>query len=546
MDKIYGIDLGTSNCLVAEVIGGGRDTVIQCLPVEESSKAHSFRSVVHFSDPEHCIIGETAEHKLLEHPDQTIELIKTRIGKEKSVEIKFEESKLIREYSPQELAAFLLQHIHRMHPNKVKKAVLTVPADFDREKKAVTKQVGDLAEIEIVELIEEPSAAIMYYLYKTTTQEEVKKLKDQPKNYLVFDFGGGTLDLSLIQVSLDKNGNTSPSVIAIDGNPELGGNLIDLQFCKYIIDEVLTREYSYDPFVHQVAEEFAYYMKYLRFRKKTDLAVKKFILSLKKGLEEVKILLSEEDEVTYEFPLITYDDIEISREEFEAEILDTYFRTPVTNALENIQKKNTKRLQIDQILFVGGTSRIPYFRTLINDIFPGADQRIIMFDEYDTAIAKGAAILGAIINNQSIPPFDFNRCRSTVANSILIEHFNTDELVVPFGTQFPFPTPIEKKFAIRHSLNTFIDIEVKEQIGTSDRYRTIKKAQFYHPFYYTDETVTVLLQIDQYGIVYVSAIHDVTDEAVDFRMKPLYVLEDNVVEEKKAHIKRVSGQIGSY
>jgi molecular chaperone DnaK len=533
LEEIYGIDLGTSNCLVAKVTGSNDFTRVDCLTADKETRASFLPSVIYFKNDKETIIGEKAKYLLPQFPNQTIELIKTRIGIDHKIDIRFSDKTI--EKSPQELSAYLLKELNDVNNKKIKKAFLTVPADFDMGKKEVTLQVGNLADIEIIGLIEEPSAAIMYFLYDKYKDENLPNLKDLVKNYLVFDFGGGTLDLSLIKVELDKDGNIKPTVLVVDGNPTLGGNLIDLEMCKYIVEEYLLEVYNDDQFINEVAKEFSYYYKENRFSMNSSLDVKRFILRLKNKVEEAKIKLSSNDEVEIDFQNINYENITFSREELEEDILKPNFRGKILKAFDELDIKNEGREFIDEALFVGGTSQIPYFIELVSEKIPGINKRITIMKEYDTAIAKGAAILGSIKAGNPIAPFHLNTLKNTVPHDIFIEHRNEKELVIKHGATFPLKQPIKKSVAIKHSLNTHINLKVFEEKGK----RIIKEAEFYHPMFYTGEQIDVVFNIDNHGIISFKAFHPETNEGVDFNLDKLYLLDQNEVNVIKREMQKI-------
>jgi molecular chaperone DnaK len=533
MDEIYGIDLGTSNCLIAKVTGSNDYTRVDCLTADRDTKATFLPSVIHFKNNDETIIGEKAKYLLPQYPSQTIELIKTRIGIDHNIEIQLNNNSI--QKSPQELSAFLLKELNEVNNNKIKKAFLTVPADFDMGKKEVTLQVGNLADIEIIGLIEEPSAAIMYYLYDKYKNNNRSDLQSLVKNYLVFDFGGGTLDLSLIKVELDEKGNINPSVLLVDGDPTLGGNLIDLEMCRYLIEEYLLEVYCDDLFIRQVSNEFNYYYRENRFSTNSTIDVKRFILRLKNKIEEAKINLSTYEEVEIDFQNINYENISFSREEFVDDILQPNFRGKILRAFDELDKKNEGKIFIDEALFVGGTSQIPYFKELVIEKIPQLKNKITIMEEYDTAIAKGAAILGTIKAGTPIAPFYLNSLKNTVPHDIFIEHGNDKELVINHGAVYPLEKPIKKVVTIRHSLNTHINLKVFEEKGK----RTIKEAEFFHPMFYTGEIIDVVFNIDQHGIISFTAYHPETKESVDFDLDKLFLLDMQEVNEIKREMKQV-------
>ena len=203
--------------------------------------------------------------------------------------------------------------------------MLTVPAFFDQNQKDATKQAGQLAGINIREMIEEPSAAIMYHLFSQYKEHGIDWFQRRGKrNVLVFDFGGGTLDLSLISVECEGE-EVKPRVLFVGGDNELGGNIIDFVFVRHIL-EYLCLNYRDDGFIQEVKRAYEDYYdgyinhKRLRFPADVSPEIKNFILRLKRNLENVKIQLSTREETTIVFERI-YAPLRLTRKQFEDVVL---------------------------------------------------------------------------------------------------------------------------------------------------------------------------------------------------------------------------------
>ena len=193
----YGIDLGTSNCLISKVISNLDDTFdVKCLTDDEGED--SFPSVVYFENEQNYKVGEKARKHLFTEPDSTVELIKIRLGKTHKIQVKTPNSRF--EKSPQEISSYLLKHFNTIHSDNIENVVVTVPAFFDQNQKEATMQAGIIADIKPQSLIEEPTAAIMYHIFSEYKAKGINFMNMPQKNVLVFDFGGGTLDLSLIEL----------------------------------------------------------------------------------------------------------------------------------------------------------------------------------------------------------------------------------------------------------------------------------------------------------------------------------------------------------
>jgi molecular chaperone DnaK (HSP70) len=470
METIYGIDLGTSNCMAAVVKHTDGKFEVECMKSGELE-----------------INGET--------------LTKT----------------------PQEIYD-ILRHFQSFYGKRIQRAVVTVPAYFSDHQKQAVLTAGELAGIRIEELIEEPAAAIMYHLYSLCSNQHVSDALPQGRaNFLVFDFGGGTLDLSLIQVTVDEDGMVRPIVLLHEGDADLGGNDIDIELCKYLLEELcdLERDQKWD----DVLNEYLYYYQYRTFRKECDPRTKSLIIKLKEMSEVLKIRLSSEDVVKIR---LNHDkSLELSREAFENDIMDCYFKDRILDCLLRLHSKNTARHPIDHVILVGGSSQIPYVRKMLHTQFPGLQDRITTSEDYDRAIAMGAAIVGAIRNGLSVPPFGMNRCYSTVSHNILVEHQGEQKVLIEYGTPYPLPEPRKITFQVKHSLQPGIHFKIIKQ---HERYNNLLKKRvseqivineftFYHPFFYTGESITLSLTIDEYGLLRFQVIHDLSGESIEFESK---------------------------
>lgn len=539
MEPIYGIDLGTSNCLAARVQDIFGNLQVSCLQDDDSNT--SFPSVVHFAAKDKVMVGEKAKELLPIRPESTVELVKLRLGTVQSLPIEIEG--VVQNLSPQEVTGALLRHFHMLHNDKIKKAVLTVPANFNENQKYATLESGKLTGIEIVEYIAEPSAAIMYHLFENYKDRPVEQLFQREQNYLVFDFGGGTLDLSLIQVSLDEDGNLKPDVLKIDGDNTLGGNIIDLHFLRNIIEH-LDEEYD-DDLTNELMEISDYYFEERRFPKGASEEAIEFLLALKARIERAKIQLSYEEEVAIGIPSIDYNDIAVDRAFFEEEILvETGIIERIFDTLDNLLSSDRDFNRIDEVIFVGGSSQIPYIQQKFQKMYPQLKDKITISENYDNAIALGAAIIGAIKSGMEVRPFGMNRCHNKVPHDIYIEHENYKDIIVPSQTKYPFEMPMQKTFSICHALQTEINIMLKEKYYEHDfvqKRRTskeheIKDVKFYHPFFYTNEDLTVTITINEQGFLSINALHNRTGESIDIETKKLYQLTNEEFRQAKIRL----------
>ena len=533
----YGIDLGTSNCLIAKVISNLDDSYdVKCLTDDEGED--SFPSVVYFENEHNYKVGENARKLLYTESDSTVELIKIRLGKTHKIQVKTPNGEF--EKSPQEISSYLLRHFSKIHSEKIENVVVTVPAFFDQNQKEATMQAGVIADIKPQSLIEEPTAAIMYHIFSEYQTHGINFMNMPKKNVLVFDFGGGTLDLSLIELTKD-NDEIIPKVLAIGGDEELGGNNIDFLFTKIILD-YLRRKNPDDSFICGVYNIFdEYYDTYiddhiLRFPDDTPDEVKNFIFRLKRNLEQIKIKLSssEEERIVLEGK---YKPIRITRDTFEKKILmddDINIKERIKAALDTISKQAKKQnVPLHEVLLIGGSSQIPFVKRIIMETFKElnwSEEHIVFSDDFEKAVAKGAAIQSAIMSGVPIPPFMHNKCSSIVARDIELEHAGGSKLFIKMGTSYPLEKKEKHIVEIGHSLSEKVTLKLNEIVDENCK-RQICDFQFYLPIYYTNDPIEVSMDIDEAGLYRIEAIHLNTSEAVEFEPNKQFSLSDKQIQD---------------
>lgn len=375
MGKIIGIDLGTTNSVVA-VMEGDKVTVI---PNEEGGRTTP--SVVGFTNKGEILVGQVAKRQRVTNPENTIYSIKRFMGRRYSEvlnEIKQVPYRVVeapngdvrvvaqgKEYSPPQISAFILQKLKKAAEDylgeKVEKAVITVPAYFNDAQRKATKDAGTIAGLEVVRIINEPTAAALAY--------GMDKKKDEI--IAVYDFGGGTFDISILEV-----GEGVVEVKATNGDTHLGGDDIDQRIQDWIVSE---------------------------FKKETgiDLTQDKMALQrLKEAAEKAKIELSTMMETEINLPFITADAtgpkhllMKLTRAKLEQLAEDIVKRSipPVEQALKDA---GLRPEDIDEVILVGGQTRMPMIQKLVRDFFGKEPHKGVNPDE---VVAVGAAIQGAVL-----------------------------------------------------------------------------------------------------------------------------------------------------
>jgi len=356
MGKIIGIDLGTTNSCVA-VMEGGEPVVI---PNAEGSRTTP--SVVAFSKNGERLIGHVAKRQAITNPDNTIMSIKRDMGSDRRVRI---EDKV---YSPQEISAMILsklkQDAEAYLGEKVTQAVITVPAYFSDSQRQATKDAGTIAGLEVLRIINEPTAAALAYGLD----------KEDNQKIVVYDLGGGTFDVSVMEI-----GDGVFEVLATRGNNRLGGDDFDQRIIDYL------------------AEEF----------KKTegiDLRMDKMALQrLKEAAEKAKIELSSVLTTNINLPFITADasgpkhlDMTLTRAKFEEMTADLVEKTlePLQEALKDAGLTTS---EIDKVILVGGSTRIPAVQEAVKRVTGKEPHKGINPDE---CVAIGAAIQAGVLGGE--------------------------------------------------------------------------------------------------------------------------------------------------
>jgi len=352
MGKAVGIDLGTTNSVVA-VLEGGEPTVIA-----NAEGNRTTPSIVAFKSEE-VLVGELAKRQAITNPDNTVRSIKRHIGT--SWKEKFES----KDYTPQEISARILQKLKRDAESylgdDVTDAVITVPAYFNDAERQATKEAGQIAGLNVLRIINEPTAASLSYGLENNEDQKI----------LVFDLGGGTFDVSILEISEGVF-----EVKSTSGDSKLGGDDWDQRVMDWLID---------------------------KFKSSTGIDLsndKMAIQRVQEGAEKAKIELSSTSETEINLPFITANDAgpqhlleKLSRSEFEKITADLVERTkkPVENALSDAGMKFS---DIDHVILVGGSTRMPSVQELVKSLTGKESHKGVNPDE---VVASGAAIQAGVL-----------------------------------------------------------------------------------------------------------------------------------------------------
>ncbi len=380
MGKILGIDLGTTNCCVAVVEGATPQVLIN------REGGRTTPSIVGFTEDGERLVGQIAKRQSITNPMNTVFAVKRLVGRKYDSEetqharevLPYEIVRAVngdvkiraraREYSPEEISAFILSEIKEFSEEalgeEITEAIITVPAYFDDAQRQATRDAGRIAGLEVLRIINEPTAASLAYGMDRKGSETVA----------VYDLGGGTFDISILQL-----GDGIYEVKATAGDTYLGGEDFDKKIMDWLLDD---------------------------FRKATGIDLRQDRMALqrlKEAAEKAKCELSTATETTITLPFISADasgpkhiNRTLTRERFEGLVADLIDRTAAP-CLDALSAAGLKPSDVDQVILVGGQTRTPKVQRMVGELFGREPNRDINPDE---VVAIGAAIQGGVLKGE--------------------------------------------------------------------------------------------------------------------------------------------------
>ncbi len=497
MAKVVGIDLGTTNSCVA-VMEGGKPQVIA-----NAEGGRTTPSVVGFSKSGERLVGEMAKRQAVSNPDRTISSIKRHMGTD------YRENVDDKKYSPEEISAMILGKLKKDAESylgeEVKQAVITVPAYFNDSERQATKNAGTIAGLEVLRIINEPTAAALAYGLDK---------QDDTLTVIVFDLGGGTFDVSVLEI-----GDGVFEVKSTAGDTKLGGDDWDERVMKHIAAE-FEKEHGIDLLKDKIAHQ-----------------------RLKDAAEKAKIELSQKVSTNVNLPFITADangpkhlDVDISRAKFEQLTSDLMDRcaSPCEQAMKDAKLSKD---EIDRVLLVGGSTRMPMITEFVTKSFGREPSKDINPDE---CVALGAAVQGAVLSGE---------VKDVVLVDVTPLTLGIETLGGVMTKLIPRNTAIPSKktetFSTAADMQTSVEVHVMQ--GEREMASGNKSLGRFHlsnipPAPRGVPQIEVSFELDSNGILNVSAKDKGTGNEQNIRITASTNLSENDVEQMVKDAEKYSGE----
>jgi len=485
MAAIIGIDLGTTRSAVAHIKDGEPEII------ENSEGERVTPSIVAFDDGER-LVGKPAKNQMVTNEKNTVKSIKRHMGEDHTVELEGEA------YTPQEISSMILQKIKQDAEDKigekVTKAVITVPAHFDDTQRQATKDAGEIAGLEVERILNEPTAASLAYGLDDDADKEV----------LVYDFGGGTFDVTVLEM-----GDGIYEVQSTEGDNDLGGDDFDEEIVEWILD---------------------------KFEEENDIRLEndEALQRIREKAEEVKKELSSKKSAKVNIPFIhqedgeTYNiDYELTRSKFESLVEDLIQRTtePVETAMEDAGVESS---DLDEVILVGGTTRVPAVREHVQAITGLEPSKEVSPDE---AVAMGAAIQAGSIEGEmddilllDVAPLSLGVEVKGGLTETLIEKNTT----VPAEESKTFTTAQDNQ-----SMVTVHVVQGEREMASDNKSLGQFNLQGLPPAPAGQPQIEVTFEIDSDGILQVSAKEQQSGEEASISIDDASRLDDDEIEDMK-------------
>ncbi len=503
---IIGIDLGTTNSEVA-IVEQGKVKVI----ADKGKKI--LPSFVGIDESGQVIVGETARNQYLVYPERTVKSIKRLMGQNTQVDLAGQA------YTPQEISAIILKRLKSIAEDylhqSVSKAVITVPAYFSDAQRQATREAGEIAGLDVVRMINEPTAAALVY---DSGQDESKKV-------LVYDLGGGTFDVSVVNIE-----SAVVEVLSSHGDNQLGGDDFDQKIINYLLEQLKTE--------HQVDASNN----------------SKAMARLTRAAENAKLALSDQPfvQIDEEYLLehkgeALHLSIELSRIEYEG-MIDDYINTTMDAVYVVLKGAKLTSSDIDEIILVGGSTRTPCIRERLFNEFGFEPHGEI---DADLCVVMGAAIQAALINGQQV---------DTVLVDVTPYTYGTSAIGMLDGADYPFvfapiihknsvlPSRKTESFTTNYHGQEFVDVSIY-QGEDHDALNNVKIGEFRVEGLQDVKAGNVIilnLELDLNGILQVSAVEKMTGLEKTITIKNAFsYTESGKLDTAKQRITSLFGKLDS-
>ena len=505
-EMIVGIDLGTTNSEIA-VYRDGRPQVLA-----DAGGRLILPSVVGLDQDGALLVGEAASNQYILHPERTVRSIKRLMGSDRKVALG------ARDYTPQDISAMILRRLKEIAEERlgapVRKAVITVPAFFSDAQRQATREAGEIAGLEVVRIINEPTAAALVY----------EAAQRQGKRVLVYDLGGGTFDVSVVRIE-----EGVVEVIASHGNNHLGGDDFDHKIVERVLDHLK---------IEHKADVSANPQAMARIHRAAE--------SAKKHLSDHPFARIEEEYLAEVDGKPIHLALELARTDYE-EMIAPFIEETLSAIHIALESAGLTASQVEEILLVGGATRTPLIRNRLNEVFGRPARGEV---DPDLCVAMGAAIQGAAIAGEKV---------SAVLVDVTPYTFGTSALDYLDGGLYPYrfvpiipkntPIPVRKSEAFRTVTDNQKVVEVRIYQGESeDALENIKIGEFRVEDLADAPAGNIIildLALDRDGILHVSAKEKATGLEQRITIdKAMSRYDEEEIEEARQHIDRLFGADG--
>lgn len=541
-DMIYGIDLGTTNSAIAYTYLGRHGAEVSLISnLDESDLTPS---VVYFCQNGNHIVGQNALERYVSEPDRTCMRVKREMGRNVTWTISAIPKDV--QVTPPMVSACILSYLTESAARKLEldlppsRAVITVPAYFGDSQRQDTLDAARIAGIQAT-LLEEPTAALLDYVYQFSRIDRLGAvLPTGAAHVVVFDLGGGTLDISVCEVELLSSAMPSIKVIATDGDPKLGGTDFDIAMARLAIRKAMSggpRGSHLGPLLDAMDEfESEGVVK--------DPQMAEVLAQHLTKAEIAKKRLSVDDHRTFPIPRVTgrVVDVEITREEFERELepLLEKMGQAMDRALVRASEASGGRIaswgSVARCVLVGGATQTPAVRRLVDRLFGDA---VTCAADRDRAVARGAAIKSAL--DSGVLMLGDLGFATTHDYGILNGAGDMESVIIPKGSEYP--AEYSQSFHLPFSLDAGFPFNIGQRYMNGCASIGVKS--FHHPFMYTGDELTVSLSIDADGLLHFRASDPQTGESLDEVISSQTGMTDQQIVDARASLRQMQGREGS-